>query len=848
MMEKGKWLRKLVVSLVVTIALLLISLTTIVVVYKDDIISKAVASIQENLKTKSSYSSIDISIWSSFPLLGVEMKDIYIEDAFAKGDTLLYAKKFALAFDWLDALSGSYSISKILVDNAQLNFIKDKQGKNNWEVLKEISAESNFQLGLKKMRFKSTDIVYWDARSDFFQSSNFKDLQLKGNFSTEQIYLEVNTDAILEDLYMDGKTYVHNISWQWDGEVMYDPTRQYLEIAQGDWEILDSPISITGWLDFKQGLGHGQWTSESISAEKWIGAMPAWISGPIKSYQPKGNLSINGSFNGKFANPKIQVAIKGQKGKLIEPKSGTALEDLTLQLDFEINNGKDVCTIQQLEGSLGGGKWKVSGKVSQTENPDIDLKVEVEGALSDIHDFLKWDTLENVAGRCSLNSRLVGKVQLLSDSTLDWESIKAEGNLILQNVNLGIKGLEYRLQDLNGVVQLHEGNAIIHQWVGKWGDTDFDVTGRWNHVLDYWAKGDAIMMAELNVKSHHVTVDNWIMEMNNTKTLALPYFADFNIYLNCDELEHKDFSAKDIQAHLELDRKHLQVQDFALKTANGKVSGSLNAALLKNNDVALELIAMTENLDIKKLMHEFQNFDQDVIVEEQLVGNLNADIEMHVNLAPDWKVKKETISGFLDVDITDGEILNWKILTGVADFMKRNKWISPIVDEDLLAEKLKHVRFKSLKNILTIQDGWIDIPWMEINTSALNMVLKARHSLSNEVDYLMGFHVRDLLLRDPNQKPTEDGKKFFISMRGPWNGLVFKSENDEEWKGWVNEGEVNKKTWKDKWKENLFKINPLEFVRERSDNKNDPSRLKPRLKVQPPAFLRGRKKDKSNGK
>ena len=106
----------------------LMSLAVIVLLYKEDIIAKAVQSLQASIKSKSSYSSIDISIWSSFPLLAVDMEDIFIEDSYLKGDTLLYAKKFSLAFDWLDALSGSYEISKITLDQAQVNLIKNKKG------------------------------------------------------------------------------------------------------------------------------------------------------------------------------------------------------------------------------------------------------------------------------------------------------------------------------------------------------------------------------------------------------------------------------------------------------------------------------------------------------------------------------------------------------------------------------------------------------------------------------------------------------------------------------------------------------------------------------------------------
>jgi hypothetical protein len=837
------WLKRTLWGFAALILATILTLSTIVVIYKDDIIAKAVQSLQENLKSKSSYSAIDISVWSSFPLLAVDMQNIWIEDAFQKGDTLLHAKQFSLAFDWLDALSGRYDISKITLDQAQLNLIRDKKGRGNWDVFKEMTGHQDFQLGLKKLKFKTTKVRYWDARSDFFQETAFNTLALRGNFSDDFITIEGSADGQIADFYVDGKTYVHDIAWQWDGDLSFDQNNQVLNIEQGDWEILDSPISITGWLDFKQGKGKGQWKSESIKADRWIAAMPPWLSGSVKSYNPKGVMSISGQFEGSFAHPQFHADLFWKDGELLEPSSGVALENLELQLDFDLKDGKDRCTIRQLQGDMGGGNWKISGTVSQTESPDIDLKVEVNGALSDIHDFLKWDTLTDVTGNCNLNSRFVGKVQLLEDSTLDWQSLEAEGNLALQNVGLGIKGLTYQLKDLNAVVQLHEGHAIIHQWVGKWGETDFDVSGRWNNVIDYFAKGDALMKADLNIQSQHVLLDNWIIEMNNTKSLALPYFSDFNIHLQCGELLHKDFKAQNISADLELDRKHFQVNQYTLQTAGGKVSGNIHAALLRNNDVALELTANSESLDIQQLMHEFRDFSQEVIKEEQLKGRLNAELELQVNLAPDWSVKKETIQGFVDLAILDGEIIEWKLLSGVADYLKRNKWIAPIIDEDLLAEKLRHVKFKSLKNILAIQNGWIDIPWMEINTSALNMVLKARHSLNNEVDYLMGFHVRDLLLRDPNAAPTENGKKFFISMKGPWNGLVFKSENDEEWKGWVSEGESNKKNWKDKWKESLFKMNPIEFVRERGEGKDAKSRLKPRLKIQPPAFLRGRKKD-----
>ena len=129
-----------------------------------------------------------------------------------------------------------------------------------------------------------------------------------------------------------------------------------------------------------------------------------------------------------------------------------------------------------------------------------------------------------------------------------------------------------------------------------------------------------------------------------------------------------------------------------------------------------------------------------------------------------------------------------------------------MIDEDLLAQRLSNVQFTKLKNIISLSDEVLEIPWMEINTSAFNMVMRATHHFNVELSYLFGIQVSDLLLRDPSQKPKEDGKKMYILMKGPPDALVFSVEREPEDFVFNANAEEQKIKWKERLKSKWIKV------------------------------------------
>jgi len=280
----------------------------------------------------------------------------------------------------------------------------------------------------------------------------------------------------------------------------------------------------------------------------------------------------------------------------------------------------------------------------------------------------------------------------------------------------------------------------------------------------------------------------------------LPAFSDLKLSCEVDDFGYKQFQANKFKSHLSVKDGFIKAEAFQWEMAEGSLKGNLEVFA---NEVSkhweVDMNAQVDKVNLPQLMKLFNDFGQTAIKAEQLKGVIDAGVDLAFQLDTDLKLDPGSVNGLVGMNVVNGEIIHWSVLEDVAGYLKKNKWIAPLVDEDLLAKKLSWVKFEELKNTISISHETIEIPWMEIKSSALNMVFKASHSFNNDMDYLMGFHVRDLLLRDPNQGPTEDGKKFFISMKGPLKNLQFSVENDKEWKALFDENNEQKDRSVKKW-------------------------------------------------
>ena len=133
---RRKWLKRIFIGLFALITLLFSAIVLAVTVYEDEIVTYALQSVQQNLKTKSSIREADLTLWNNFPSVSIRFKEVYVEENSEAHDTLLFAKELYLSFDIIDLFNGNYNIDEIEAKEGSLNMRVNSKGQMNWDVWK----------------------------------------------------------------------------------------------------------------------------------------------------------------------------------------------------------------------------------------------------------------------------------------------------------------------------------------------------------------------------------------------------------------------------------------------------------------------------------------------------------------------------------------------------------------------------------------------------------------------------------------------------------------------------------------------------------------------------------------
>jgi hypothetical protein len=93
------------------------------------------------------------------------------------------------------------------------------------------------------------------------------------------------------------------------------------------------------------------------------------------------------------------------------------------------------------------------------------------------------------------------------------------------------------------------------------------------------------------------------------------------------------------------------------------------------------------------------------------------------------------------INIKNGELINFEPLLGLKKYINRD---------------FSHIKFGELNNTLYLSDQIVEIPEMAILSNVINIKVRGKHNLNNEIDYHLAVKARELLHQGNNQKDNVD--------------------------------------------------------------------------------------------
>jgi hypothetical protein len=769
--EKGKkkskfwkYTKRILLSILIFLVLLIGSAFIIVYFYQDSIKKLIVDQVNKQLTTEIKVKEVELSLFQKFPLASLTFTDVTAKDAIVsknKGN-LLKAENVYLQFSIWDLFYKNYRIKKIETKNAFLNLIVYKDGTDNYHFWKtDSTANESFSFDLQKVVLTNVNIRYKNFSCNQDYSGIAKDMVVKGKFKSSEYTMYVNGDLFVNYINVSGVNYFPAKNAVVDMILDVDQNTETYKFTEGKANIGNLKFDVKGnvvYSDTKHTLDL-KVTGTDLKLQSFIEEIPAEYKKYLSDYKGKGGFYFTAGIKGSILNndiPAIHIDFGINNGELIQKKSEIALDNVSFTGTFTNGNEKSVSSsileIKNFSSKLKSGEFKGDLSIKNFTDPYFEIVMNIKMDNKDLQEFFKFDTISSIDGRTEMDISFKGKVNPSKRVTAkNLIESKTSGTLKIINTNIAIKNDHKKYSDINGEFQFSNNDLIVNKLTGKILSNDFSVKGYFRNLLSFVFLKDQKLLISADLTSVNIDIDELLQ--NNTDTASNSYeliISDkFDIKLNVDigKLNFNKFNALNISGKLKLKNRQLLVSDLTLNSMEGKTTGLIMIDGSQDGKLLISCDAKVKDVNIKKVFYEFGNFGQEDMKDENLKGIATVDVQFAGVWTDKLKPEIDKMYTKADIKIEKGELLNYAPMKGLSKFLKVND--------------LNDVKFATLHNQIEIKNKTIYIPAMEIKSSAIDIIASGEHTFDNVIDYHIKLLLSDLMAQKA-KKAKKENEEFGI--------------------------------------------------------------------------------------
>ncbi len=769
---------------------LLLLLVGVTYFYQDEVKGYVIGEVNKRVNTTIIVKpeDIDITIVKTFPDVSVIFNNISALDATnaAKRDTLIKAEIISLGFNIMDLFMGNYSIHHIHMENGQVNVRVDENGKDNYHFLKETDSTShadtsrvNFELD--EITLRNIICSYSDKQSKSVYKAKFNSLAFTGEFGEEKYDFGTEADFVVEKIALGKSSYFENNRGSLDLVIAINNQTGQYNVSKGKLKIAELGLNVTGNFSEKKKnyLLDLVVKGDDIDLAAALSLLPSSYTSDISDFKSTGEFYIDGTVKGLFGDsvmPNVITKFGINSGTLGRKDGAVELNNITMNGIFSNVKGNDGVEITSFKASSAKSKFSGSFLMKNFDRPKYSTKLSGHIDMSELQDVLAIDTIEKTSGTLDLAFEASGSPAKGSSlTTKDFRAFKTSGSASFTNGIFKLKGQAFTIDSINGKLIFDGNNVNAQGFTLRAANSDLDMDASVKNLLGYLFTNKEVLDINGKLVSRNLDLNALLnsekaqdVKMADTAyRLVMPERLRLHLVTSVKHVLFRKFEATDLNGDLKLNNQRLTADPISFKSMDGSITGSGMIDGTKEDSLLITCNADIASVSIYKLFYQMENFGQG---EDTTItyNNIRGDLASHVNFASLWgndlNVNEKKIYASADVTITNGQLINFKPLEVLSKFIK--------------LDELKNIKFKTLQNTIQIKNRLIDIPKMQINSSALNLTMSGTHNFDDTVDYHFIIEMDEILskkwiLRKP--RPTEFGieeddgghrTRLFINMKG----------------------------------------------------------------------------------
>jgi len=725
-------------------------------------------SLNERLLVPVEAGDISLTLLHSFPDVSVVLNDLKIKPKKGlSGDPgLLSARRISLRMGLFGFLTGNYTIKKLVVEEAVVKLWQGPENRVNYLIFKSSikNSDSPVSFEIKSLSLVHCTIAWIDQNQHINLNFGLPRAEIRARSEGAKIHLRINLTTLPGPLHMGTADYSPAAGLDLISAITIDNTAKKCTLSETSFRFAGINGSIAGMIGFGRSAQDIalNFTVADAPVRQLLTALPAALFTRMKDYKLTGVLSANATLSGKWGKhvtPSFFGDFSLRDARLTDTPSGNALDAVNVSGKIELPfNGIPKIELTRFAAKSGQGRIAGSAGMIGFNNPVIHLKLSADIDLAGLGGFLP-ETINEATGR------LAGEIEYKGDISGRNLAVTSSGSFILRDAAFTLAPGSGKISALNAQVSFDNGRVYIDKMKAQLGETDISINGYLVNLAAYLLNADQPLDGNLNISSANFRLEDALLlpaNMSDTITQAglFPKMVKFKADIGLKKFSFRKFTAENAQGNFTLTDNVMRTNNLKFDALGGSVeaNGLINSRY--NDHAALICNARLNNVDIRRLFYEFNDFGQSELQSRHISGRGDATVQLSATLGTDLVVDAASVKAVADVEIRNGELRNFEPLQELSRFLSE--------------DQLMNLKFSTLRNRIEITDQTVIIPEMEVQTSALNLKGYGAHTFDNAIDY--HFSVRTSELRKNRRRnpppPTaieDDGlgqTRLFLHMTG----------------------------------------------------------------------------------
>ncbi len=786
-------LKKFLIYFFLILGLLVGSVFAIGKFYSQQVKDVVVAKLNEHLTAKVKVGEVDLTLFDNFPQAAIRFDKVCIADKLSPNgrDTMLFAEKMYLSFNFWDIWNKNYKITELSVHGGMFHLAFNEKGESNFDIWKSdttVKGPSNFQIALNHVGFEDIFLRYNEPTNQQDLRCFIKSATFSGNLSDESYDLETAISARMYAYRISGVTYIEEKNVGIETALQINNRKQQIGFRGVQLGINQLQLKLDGTVNYGDQAGIDlKILGERIKIIDLMASLPKFSTQELERYRADGTLDIKSRLKGKLGNgylPGYTATFSIGHGEIEEKKSTVTLKNIDLSGYYfsDFSGTKDSLSLKRFSGSFHSGSFSLEGSVVNFSEPLVHGKILGKVDLQQLTSFLGANPNDTIRGVLDLNATIHGVLAKNDTSTHQvWNKLNTEGEMTLNQGHFKLRGAKNPLEQVKGKLKLTQNVAVVDQLSFVCGSSDFSLTGVIHNLVPYLFKTDETVSIAADLNSKNIDLADFIAAKEKAgDDFRLAFPKDISGYLTTkiSNLKYHRFSAQALSGKLVLNHDGLSAENLNLKAFNGQLSGAISLKR-EGKDYVLQNQTRLSRVELDKLFYQLENLGQTMITDKNIKGKADAQVELFAKLNAALEFDQQSILSTAKIKVIDGQLNNLEVFKDLAAYLKTNGAIALMVNVDKLGERLKQVNFATLENTITIKDRKLILPDMNIKSSALDMNINGTHSFDNKIDYGLNFRMAEVFQKDKvtdNGYIVDDdtGMRMFISIGGTTDNPVFK--------------------------------------------------------------------------